>query len=84
MCRACDGEAERWKGGGASGSEGLRVGVVLGGGAVGLIAWVENAEREERKDQEKQKFNLSHFDSRGTTQGPGVYFSVPRRRISVY
>ena len=79
MCRACDGEAERWKDGGAGGSEGLRVGVVLGEGAVGLIAWVENAERG--KDQEK--FNLSHIDSKGTTQGPGVNFSALRRRISV-
>ena len=50
------GEAERWKDGGASGSEGLRVGVVLGGGAVGLIAWVENAERERK---EKTKRNRS-------------------------
>ena len=46
-----------WKDGGASGIGGFEGRCSLGqGGAVGLIAWVENAEREERPRETEGQF----------------------------
>jgi len=61
----------------------MRIGVVLGeGGVVGLNAWVENAEREEKTKRNRSSIGANSIQ--GAKQGLSMCFSVLRWRISVH